>query len=254
MSYVISLLLKNWEVISAFALFVILIFCFSTLGKRLERLERVGLIKTWFSNVGSDVRVFGIATSFTLTIAYWANLSSEIAPWLTAVGIVIAKLSFLFWGVLIAIAFVDVAQPHYSHTISILEMSITDKRNLKTLIPLIASVTQLLIYVTGVVMFLHTIGVDISPLINISTIAFAVFGFAGTRSLEDMLSAIKIIFVDRLYYVGSTIEIPSPDGVFRGLRGEVIKITLFNTTIKLESGRKLIISNSLIRTLIVHQP
>jgi small-conductance mechanosensitive channel len=171
---------------------------------------------------------------------------------------VLAKVSALFWLVLVAIAFTETAAPHFSRIITRSQMNQIDKRNALTLIPLSASSAKVIIYILAFIFGLGAFGVDISPLLNMSTVAIAIFGFAGAETFKDILASLKI-FIDRLYYVGSIVEV-STDGLckYEGqLKGTITKITLFNTTIQLEKSatfsKSLTVANGAIRSIIVYQ-
>jgi hypothetical protein len=147
---IFSLLQNNWKTASAIALFTVLAFFFRRLGNKLQTIRSQRLIFLWLNEIGSDVRLYGFATSLALALSYWANIYAGNFAWAAPLGIAIAKLSLSFWGILSAIAFLEVAQPFYSRVVEQSDiMSAVDKQNILTLIPVLASGLKIVIYSLG---------------------------------------------------------------------------------------------------------
>lgn len=250
---------EHWRIVTVSLLWFCLVYVLRKLGKDLERVNRRGLLYIWLAEIGSDIRLYGVITATFVTLAYAANVYSVYLKWLGHISAITARISIVIWAVLIGIAYIETAIPYYAQIINNSLMNQIDKRNMMTLLPIAGSITKVGVYLAAFVFGLGALGFDITPLINLSTVALAILGFAGAETFKDVLNTLKI-FIDRLYYVGSYVEL-STDGVCKydgadTLRGRVTKITLFNTTIELEKStthtKLLTVANGVIRSVILY--
>lgn len=253
MEYLLDLLKDHWRLISAVSTWFTLTFALNRLGRFFERFtQKQNLLNMWLSEIGSDIRIYGPASAAFLTIAYIATIYSVYLSWLLSISLISARFTAVVWLVMILIALVESAAPYYQQIVEQAPVNERDKRNMLTLIPIAASALKILIYIAAFILGVGATGINITPFLNITTVLVALLGLAGTQTVQDVFASFKI-FIDRVYYVGSIIEIGA-DGIckYEGkLRGRVIKITLFKTFIQLDDNQLLTIDNGVIRSVIV---
>ncbi|MBW4666445.1 MAG: mechanosensitive ion channel family protein [Cyanomargarita calcarea GSE-NOS-MK-12-04C] len=213
-------------------------------GGRIEKTNPVGVLRSWLAEIGSDLRWLGFGLGATIGLGY------AIAPWW---GWTFPVAKFFVWFQIILfvalslVAFVSVSAGFVSRSVQDNpQLNNRDKTNYLTFIPVAASVIKLFVWVFSFVALLAVNGIDITPILNISAVALAIFGFAGQDSLKDILSTIKI-FWDRILYVGTVVKYPGQR------QGTVTSITLWNTTIRLdgESDAFFIVANRDINKIII---
>jgi small-conductance mechanosensitive channel len=158
------------------------------------------------------------------------------------------KIILSLWIFVSAIAFIEVSEKYLKNTISASNISDIDRRNYLTLIPVAASIFKILGYCFIALSVLHSLGVDIAPIINIGAIGIGALMFAGSETIKDVLATLKF-FLSRKLYVGSYVKI-------NNLKvGYVVRITIIDTWIEsqLDSGGKFtqIISNGSIQTILI---
>ncbi len=208
----------------------ILIFIVSSvagriIGTRLGRVRPEGVLRAWLAEIGSDVRWLGMGLGVAIGLG-WALIPYWQYTFLVAKFLV--WLQLILFIALSLVALVSVSAITVSGAVQVNPaLNNRDKRNYLTFIPVAASVIKLVLWVCSFVTLLAVNGVDITPILNISAVVLAIFGFAGQDSLKDILSTVKI-FTDRILYVGTVIKFPGQK------QGTVISITLWNTTIKLD--------------------
>jgi small-conductance mechanosensitive channel len=191
----------------------------------LEKIRPNGILRSWLGEIGSDARWLGFGVGLTIGVGY------ALAPWwswVTAIAKFLVWFQVILFVALCLVAFVSVSAVAVSKSVqSSPQLNNRDKTNYLTFIPVAASVVKLVMWAFSFVALLAVNGIDITPILNISAVALAIFGFAGQDSLKDILSTIKI-FWDRILYVGTVVKYPGQR------QGVVTSITLWNTTIKLD--------------------
>ncbi len=206
-------------------IFTVLSVSGRVIASYLEKIRPNGILRSWLGEIGSDARWLGFGVGLTIGVGY------ALAPWWIWV-IAIAKLLVWFQLILFValslVAFVSGSAIAVSKSVQDNpQLNNRDKTNYLTFIPVASSVVKLVLWVFSFVALLAVNGIDITPILNISAVALAIFGFAGQDSLKDILSTIKI-FWDRILYVGTIIKYPGQR------QGTVVSITLWNTTIRLD--------------------
>jgi small-conductance mechanosensitive channel len=157
---------------------------------------------------------------------------------------------FLFVA-LAGVAFISIASKVLEERIKDMEdLSPRDKVNYLTFIPVAASIIKMVLWVCSLIGLLGVSGFDISPILNLGAVIFAVFGIAGQDSIKDVLSTVKI-FWDRVLYVGSVVKFPGMK------QGTVVSITLWNTKVLLDGEPKtyyLIANRDVNKLIIISHP
>lgn len=250
-----ELLQAHWRLITAVSFYIAISFVLRWLGHKLERIRSRQLLGMWFAEIGSDIRVYGVVTSFISLVSYCASIYSVYWGWLASIGQMTAKFLILLWAVLVIIAFVEVSVSFFSRLVEAREMNRRDKQNMLTLIPVLGSAAKVIIYGLTVLLSVAIFGVDISPFLNMGAVFVGVLGIAGSKTLEDIFNTLKV-FMDRIYYVNSEVELFFENA--SSAKGKVCRITLFTTSLELPERRKnnsplvLVAQNHTIKRVIVY--
>jgi small-conductance mechanosensitive channel len=214
--------------------------------KMLEGVRGEGLVFLWLREVGSDV--FWLVSG----VGIWGGVAiavSEVRVYAIARFLVLFQV-FLFVA-LAGVAFISIASKVLEERIKDMEdLSPRDKVNYLTFIPVAASIIKMVLWVCSLIGLLGVSGFDISPILNLGAVIFAVFGIAGQDSIKDVLSTVKI-FWDRVLYVGSVVKFPGMK------QGTVVSITLWNTKVLLDGEPKtyyLIANRDVNKLIIISHP
>jgi small-conductance mechanosensitive channel len=227
-------------------------YCFSLfilkkIGKKLERIKGNGFVSLWLSEIGSDVRIYG---SLTLTLLFIGIVSATYFKWLLPLLYTLMRILISVWVFIVFVAALEVGEKYLKNDIEHSDISNIDKRNYLTLIPVVASVLKIFSYAVVSLSILASVGVNITPILNVGAIAIAALMFAGSETIKDVIATLKF-FITRKLYVGSIVKV-------NNLRlGKVIRITIIDTTIETEVDGNVytqIINNGLIHTIVHIKP
>lgn len=212
------------------------------LGNWLERRSPRNLLFAWLQEIGSDVRWMGRGLAWIGAIALPL---ATISPSLARIAINLGESVIVFGLGLFAVAFLGVWE---MWTLDRLDPNLSDKDRsfFRTIIPLCANSIKYIVYFLGVTGLLAAWEFDISPLLGGVAIVGVVLGIAGQTILSEILHG-GFIFFERLYYVGSQIEIYLGDGQI--IKGTVDRITIRVTFLQDETGAIVSVSNRLINVL-----
>lgn len=104
-------------------------------------------------------------------------------------------------------------------------------------IPLIDNILKVVIYITSLILLLHTWNINITPFLASAGIAGIVIGFGARESISDFIGGISI-FLDRPYKVGDWLTLKT------GEEGKVLDIGVRSTRIKTRDDTEISIPNS----------
>lgn len=105
------------------------------------------------------------------------------------------------------------------------------------------SVSSMVISTIAIIMILHQLGFDTSPLLAGASVLGVAFGLGLQHPMKDLIAGFFILFEDQ-YVIGDKVKIEDTTGI-------VEKITLRSTTIKDIDGNLHIISNGSINKITV---
>jgi small-conductance mechanosensitive channel len=204
-------------------------------------------LSLWLSEIGSDVRIYGL---FSSTFVYILSISNIYFKGASKYVFGFTKVIISLWVFLGIIAFIEVSEKYFKNKIIISNMSEIDKRNFLTLIPVSASIFKVISYAFVSLSILSSVGVNIAPILNVGAIALGILMFAGSETIKDILATLKF-FLSRKLYVGSYVKINN----FKP--GYVTRITIIDTWVESRlNGREItqIIGNGSIHTIVIIEP
>lgn len=243
-----EVLFKNFKLILIIMLYGLSLIFTKKVGKKLERLNRTDLLSLWLVEIGSDIRLYG---SLSLSLVALGLIVETYIKGSSRYVFILMELVLSVWIFLIFIAFIETSEKYFKYRILQLNLLEIDKRNYSTLIPVAASILKVLAYATIVLSFLHILGVDIRPILNVGAIGLAALMYAGSETIKDILATLKF-FLTRKLYVGSYVKINN----FKP--GIVVRITIIDTWIEsnLDSGGRIIqiVNNGSIQTVVYLDP
>lgn len=117
----------------------------------------------------------------------------------------------------------------------------TRQRQIVTLVQIVRWVAYLFIVVSGFLMLLSTLGIDIAPLLASAGIAGLAISLGAQSLIKDAISGL-LILAENQYAVGDFIEVGS-------VSGEVEQITLRTTQLRAPGGDLIIVPNGEVRVV-----
>lgn len=120
--------------------------------------------------------------------------------------------------------------------ISFLKKILSKTKIEKTAITFIVSVSRVILYIFVIIAILSTLGVNVNSIIAAVSAAAITAGLALQDTLSNLASGI-IILISKPFVAGDVIE-------FESLKGSVVSIKIFTTTINTYDNRTVTIPNS----------
>lgn len=138
--------------------------------------------------------------------------------------------------ILIAIIIAIIGYIFVKLIISFLKKVLSNTKIEQTAITFIVSVSRVILYVFVIIAILSTLGVNVNSIIAAVSAAALTAGLALQDTLSNIASGV-IILISKPFVAGDIIE-------FEGLKGRIISIKIFTTTINTYDNRTVTIPNS----------
>lgn len=217
----------------------------AVLGKRLARTENVwddALFEAASKPLSWLILLLGLLMALQVSTA---QIESEV---FTETNIALArKLSFIFLLCLFFVRFISLAEPRILNNIQAIEKP--DRQSMDpTTVTALAKLLRLSVVITGVLVTLPAIGIEITALLAFGGVGGIALGFAAQDLLANFFGGL-MIYLDRPFAIGDWIR--SPD---RNIEGTVETIGWRLTVVRTFDKRPLYIPNSVFNTLALENP
>lgn len=141
-----------------------------------------------------------------------------------------------FFQIIAAIIIAIVGYTFVKILISFLKKVLNKTKIEKTAITFIISVSRVILYIFVIIIILSTLGVNVNSIIAAVSAAALTAGLALQDTLSNIASGV-IILISKPFVAGDIIE-------YQGIKGKVISIKIFTTTINTYDNRTVTIPNS----------
>lgn len=138
--------------------------------------------------------------------------------------------------ILIAIIVAVVGYVFVKITINFLKKILAKTKIEQTAITFIVSLSRAILYIFIIIIILSTLGVNVNSIIAAVSAAAITAGLALQDTLSNLASGV-IILISKPFVAGDIIE-------FEGLKGSIVSIKIFTTTINTYDNRTVTIPNS----------